>query len=646
MLDKCDFCMFLRNSELYKHKGKEAEAIICFLQYPVEKYSVEDVCGYHQLQMQIYDELPYLSGMPSYVKPMSLLESVNRIDEIYKNCLQMQFFCAHVKAYGVERYAAKHMEDLERNGQYYVQLDARDALISNEICKKPASLNDMDLIAKSDSRYYVNQSVWRDVYGDELYDVYYLRERVGFDRTKLNVDIIEIDIDRLLEAKKRLCHDSYAELPRIRMDYVDSDDVRDIPLVLPLRDNNIKSIEVTLSHHVKFVFKRNNSPLMDNGRRKRDIYILEITVEPDSGYEILGNIRNYDYEEMKSAVEQAIDDLYVLTGIKINKRTVRLNDVELNLTFRQNCDFNNLMRSVCYYQDYTRKGYVTKEFKTSDAGIVRCMDYVMNGCRTEAEYNRKKRSIEKQYVKMRTTGYVTSNQSVFIKLYDKKNETIAYAKSHGYDLKIEDDAAIVRLEFRIRNSGQLQNYFGTEKDPVYFFQLSQEKIEMTYVNLVDIFFKSTYENQYVPESMETLYNIVSALDTSSKGGKWKQDLLREILGQEIWKKSTPALLSEKDISSVMKYNKTFSRHPEKYKKVLFELLQESDVYEKGQKNAYDMLFNFLIKTYYLRTLSQHRRIGYACAGPGEKLPEKEHEIELAMHLRKTWNELKNFYADN
>lgn len=639
-----DSCLnFLRKSKLYQSRKDNMEQLIQFLQYPVKRFTVEEICGYHQLQLKIQDELLYLSGMPSYLKPIDLVDAESRIDELCQLCLQMQIFVSHVTASGVERFALEHQAELDLDGQYYVKMDARELTVDNSVCEKPVTLDDMNAIAKCDDRYYLEQSVWRDVYGSDLYHIYYLPERVGFDRTKFNVDIIDINIDKLLEAKRELQRNSYSELPRIRIDYIDPEDKDDMPLVLPVPETYIKKIEITLSHHVKFRFQRNNTPLHDDGRRKRDIYLLEVTVQPDTGYEVLGNIKNYSYDEMRIVVEKAVNDLYALTGIKVDTSTIRLNDVELNLTFRQNCKFDHLMRSVSYYQNYTRRGYITKEFKTSDAGIVRCMDNIMAKCNTEDDYNRTKRAVEQKYAKMRSTGYVTANQSISVKLYDKKEETIAYAKSQGYDLKIEGDEAIVRLEFRIRNSGQLQNYFDTDAKPVYFSKLTQEDLERTYVALVDTFFKSPYEKQYVPDSLKALTAIIKSIDTSKKGGKWKQELIREVLSQEIWQKSTPALLSEKDIISVMQHNKTFAAHPKKYREILLELLRESDTYEKGQENAYDMLFNFLIKTYYLRTLSSARRIGFAVAGSDEKLPDKEKELVLAMDMRKKWNELNNLY---
>ena len=64
-----------------------------------------------------------------------------------------------------------------------------------------------------------------------------------------------------------------------------------------------------------------------------------------------------------------------------------------------------------------------------------------------------------------------------------------------------------------------------------------------------------------------------------------------------------------------------------------DILVESDIYKKGQEHGYDMLFNFLNKTYSLCTLSQRRRIGFAVSEQGELLDDKDEEIKLDLFIR-------------
>ncbi len=629
---------YLRKSELYQVASQDIDKIISYMSVRIQEGSLAYMFGFKTVQNSYEDELPWLAGNPSWILNPTIEEAVARIKDMRESYELYIMKFMKIIDYGVEKYLQENMDMIDR---YYVLLDTRDKIVDQYIERKPETLEEMNRLACSDLGFRFINSAWHEAY-EKNFRLYFLREQIGFDRAQFNVDILSVDVNKLMDARERLKGRNYYELPRIIVEYVDPDDETDLPLVLPMCNNKFKKIEITLSHNVAFLFQRNNSPLENNGRRKNDIYLLKTTVAPSTGHEVLGNIGNYNYDEMGLVIQKAVMDLYELTGIEVNPATIRLNDVELNLTFRQNCDFNELMRSVSYYQNYIRKGYVTKEFKVQDEGIVHfCTD--MTDCKTVDLYKKKKRRIEHKYSKMKTTGFTTSSQSVIVKLYDKKEETIAYANSQGYDLKIEGDEAIIRLEFRIRNRDQLKRYFYVKEDDesVYFWNLSQEKIEETYKNLVDIFFKKTYEEGYFPESINALIGIVSALDTTEKGGKWKQKLKDDILSQEIWNKATPALLSEKDITNVIQHNHTFARKPKKYKRILWDLLKESETYKKGQEHAYDMLYNFLNKTYSRNTLSTKRRVGYAVSDYREKLPDMEKEIEQILYRRYQWEKLQN-----
>ncbi len=628
MISKVDMFDFLKKSKLYEVAKDDIDTLIGYMSVRIQEGSLEYLFGFKEMLVKFEDEILWLAGMPGLLPTPPVEEAVGRVKAMrHEYELLLQRFM-DILEYGVDRFLDEHLDMVD---QYYVRIDDRDKIVDPYVKKKPESFAEMNDIACTDLGLRLIQSGWHKAYGDR-FGLYFLREQVGFDRMQFNVEIVSIDFEKLMQAKTSLQGDNYNSLPRLVFEYVDPDNTKDLPVVLPLKKHSFKKIEVTLSHHVQFVFQRNNSPLDDHGKRKRDIYLLKTTVEPHPGFEFLGNIGNYSFEEMCSVVRSSIAELYDLTGIKLNIDNIRLNDVELNLTFRQNCDFNDLMRSVSYYQNYTRKGYVTKEFKAADEEIVYfCAN--LDDCVSYDQVERKKRRIRTKYSRMKTTGFTTSSKSVTVKLYDKKTETIAYAGSNDYDLKIEGDEALIRLEFKIRNRDQLRRYFGTGDMDVFLWDLSQSKLEKTFTGLVDTFFKKTYENGYVPESTQALIGIVSSLDTSGKGGKWKQDLINAVLSQEIWQKSTPALLTEKDIISVIQYNKTFSRHPKKYQKILMDLLVESDIYKKGQQHGYDMLFNFLNKTYSLCTLSQRRRIGFAVSDPGELLDDKDEEIELDLYVR-------------
>lgn len=629
----------IKASSLYLEAKEDLDTLMKYLDIPVEEGSLAFIYGLQQVQNEYLDKLPYIARFAGVIPDLSLETAVLVIKALRIQYEEHIKSMSAIRVCGLDKYIHDYVDQTE---QYYVPLDARDASVDPYISKKPTSLADMAAVACYDVKHRLVQSVWKELYGEKAFRYFELREKVGFDRAQFNVDITSIDVDKLLAAQNKSRSQSYHLLPRIVIERIDPEDKEDLPLRLPLENHDFKKIEVTLSHHVTFLFQRNNSPIELNGVRKRDIYLLKTTVEPISGHEVLGNIRNYDYDEMGEVIQKAIVDLEDLTGIVIDRNSVRLNDVELNLTFRQNCKFDELMRSVSYYQNYTRKGYTTKEFKAADEGIVHfCVD--MSDCYTKDLFTKKRKKIERQYSRMKTTGFVTSSKSIIVKLYDKKEETMAYAAAHGYDLKFEgEDEAIIRLEFRIKNSGQLQNYFETDDRPVYFRKLSQERLEETYIDLVNSFFKHTYEKEYVPESTNALIAIISKLNTSVKGGRWKEGLVKTILSQEVWQKSTPALLTEKDIASVLQYNPTFARKPKKYLEILMNLLQEDDYYKKGQTRAYDMLYNFLHKTYNLKTLSEYRRAAYAISDWGFQLPfVSEEEIEMRQNMKNMWVDFQN-----
>lgn len=344
------------------------------------------------------------------------------------------------------------------------------------------------------------------------------------------------------------------------------------------------------------------------------MYLLRVYVEPDSLHPDLGNLRNYSMEELQERVQYACEQLNFYTGIKIAYEKVTLNNVEINLTFVADGEFHNIIRYVSYYQKYLRKGYVTTEYTTREDNLL------LFGGKRKYRHSR-----------MVSTGYSTHNNTIQIKLYDKQAETLTYIRSRGDEAKFElGGKALIRLEYGICNDDQLLRYFGE----VLVHKLVQADIEATYQKLTNMFFRSPYEEKYVPESRSTLKKIIAMVDSHSKGGKWKIQLLKEILSEEIWVRSTPALINEQEIDKAMlEGNATFKRHPKKYIKEIREVLTESEIYKKDQVRAYDRLYNFLRKTSELEGLSRYRRIGYAIADERdwfdrtEEVEEKEQELK-------------------
>ena len=434
--------------------------------------------------------------------------------------------------------------------------------------------------------------------------VYHLRESIGFDKTYFNVDIMSLDMKKLMLAKKECDKDTKNKVPRIEITYTDSesDEVLGLPL---LEKHNIRSIIVSLSHYTKFVFEKNNSGLTNNGKKMRDKYLLKVYVEPQPGYEYFGNVRNYNYEEMCLVIEKAIEELATLTGIIVNPKTVRLNRAELNITFMQHCNFNHLLRSVSFCQLFSGKNFFTCEYKIPSKTEL----FTDNTKRRLFVTNYQNGTHDnkcKLYAVMKKIGLQLHNDSLRMKLYDKGEETLDYAAANSFDLKLPEKS-LIRLEFEISRTAQVRKYFGNENKPVYFHNLSQEKIEKIYLKLVKKFFIKAYK-KYAEDSLHKLKKIVSTIDPTQSN--WQAELVKDILSLETINPAAPALLHEKDILSILKCNKTFRKNPEKYSKELLELLSEKKGLEKGQADAYTMLFNFLNKTYNLDTLSSDREIPF------------------------------------
>ncbi len=596
-------CEIMAIQKLKKYDvDEEIEYLVTFLSYNAKHGSLEDVLGLDEEQLTIAGMLLRLAddAENANCSPNPEKEIQRAVRRAYYRSKSFRRNAIEIKESGdIEDYLSEYRKD----GEYYVPLSEQEVIYGG-VEAKPQTIDRLYAHAIPREKYVVHKTYGKKVYGD-CYHEYHLREQVGFDKMQFQVMIDEVDMTKLEHAETDLQQESYDCLPRVLTDHTNDRDLNDRPLRLPgipSETHTFKRIEVTLSHHVTFKFQRNNSS--DN---RGDIYILETTVEPDEGHEILGNFRNYSYDEMKAVILQAMDELEELTGIKVDRQEVRINQAEINLTFRQNCRFDYLLRSVSYYQAFCREGYQTeKHFAEMDD--------------------------KDAYEPLRTTGMTTKNKTVAVKLYDKKEETKKYALEK-YLMKVDMDAdfiegnySIVRLEFAIRTQRQIERYFHETN----FMSMSQNMIEVIYQELVHHFFEVTYK-KYAKMSQEILKKIVANLDTSREGN-WRLQLVKDVLSQEIVQQSTPALLAEMDIDDeVLKANRTFSMHPRKYRGEIRELLEESDGFPHGQKNAYGMLLNFLTKTSHLETLSQNRRIGYVAAPQASSFWDgKDSEMGIAI----------------
>ena len=577
----------------------------------VKPDSPEDVLGMEKLQARIASNLLDLAEEVQKTPedealPRKICGTVRAALYGFKKFRQRVWGLQHHGT--LEEYLRRHL-DL-KDDEYYLPPSEEEVKYKGT-ATKPLTVDELMTHRSRKENHQIRKTDGIKLYGD-AYHVYGLPERVGFDRMQFQVRITDVDFAKLEHAIVENQRQNYLTLPRIVADHVDPRDISDRPLYLCGYDtHSFKRIEVTLSHHVRFLFQRSNIP-----RNHQDIYLLETTVVPEEGHEVLGNIGNYDYVSMVQVVRQAMADLEELTGITLDQHEILLNQVELNLSFVMHCKFEHLLRTISFYQVYAREGYTTEEFKAQDEGLVTFL--VSDGeCETEEEYKAKAKKITRKYNRMKLTGLKTSTKTLTVKIYDKKEETVKAAESQGIKLDMDvdvqtptDEYTIVRLEFGIINQNQIMRYFHTR----YLGELSQKHIEDCYKGLVQTFFGDAYE-EYAAESHEILKDIVRGLDTS-RGSDWKSQLLKSILTQEIWMKATPALLSENDITDdILRANPTFAKHPRKYRGEIRDLLRESEEFRRGQEEANFLLINFLNRVGNLETLSPKRRIGYVVVHP-------------------------------
>lgn len=421
-------------------------------------------------------------------------------------------------------------------------------------------------------------SLWREKEDDYL--TFRLREQVGFDMCKFGVYIKSV-----LEPKFKQAINNYpwdrTGLPKIKVVSLNKAEKSKKAVYLPVKNNEYSEIMILLSPYVKFSFK-------SNGLNK-DSYILEIKVKPEKKDKAMGNMNNYNYEQMEYEILSAIKNLYDLTGIEIDKSIVSLKYVELNLTFVQDCLFDDYNTALKYIQAFARKSFkINTGFQYTE----------------DKKANFQKDGLIK-YTALNLSGIKLAAEYIVISLYDKKRETYENTPIDG-EIKFADDIqSITRLEFRIKGENKLGQEFGSGAGN--FFLLSQAKIEEVFRKLVERYFIKPYESYY-KESQKILSNIISNLNVSNNKS-WKTDFLKEI---NSYKDSAgyPIILESTDIDDCLEYDPTFKRNKKLYKVKLHNLLQKSGIFIFDNKNLYCVLGNFMLKVYYSKSLSDCREIDY------------------------------------
>ena len=221
---------FLRESDLYKNPQAkdDIDTLIVYLSEDIEKGSANALLGGIRMQNKALDELPWLAGDSGMVPNPTKEEAISRLHEIRLRYDEYIRRVAAILNMGVEKYAMESNQDFA--DQYYVKLDERESSVDPYITSKPKSLAEMNHVACRDTGMYMKQSVWHQVYGDDYFGLYFIREQIGFDRVKFNIKIKSVDINKLKSAAKSHKGLTYNDLPRVIIDYTDPDNKDDLPV--------------------------------------------------------------------------------------------------------------------------------------------------------------------------------------------------------------------------------------------------------------------------------------------------------------------------------------------------------------------------------------------------------------------------------
>lgn len=261
--------------------------------------------------------------------------------------------------------------------------------------------------------------------------------------------------------------------------------------------------------------------------------------------------------------------------------------MELNLTFLQECLFDDYNTVLKYIQAFNRKSF------NINTGFL----YVEN---KKADFGE-----DVRYTALNLSGIKLAGEYIAVSLYDKKRETVENNPLDGSIEFADDVPSITRLEFRIKGERKLGQEF--DEGAGNFFLLSQEKLEEVFKKLVERYFIKPYENYY-KESKTILSRIISNLNVSNNKN-WKTDLIKEINSHKD-SAGYPIVLENTDIDEYLEFDPTFKRNKKSYRMKIQDLLKNSNIFTVVSKNSYYILGNFMLKVYYLKSLSDNREIDY------------------------------------
>lgn len=478
----------------------------------------------------------------------------------------------------------------------YVPENVRDLKI--ELENKPDTIKDLMLFTYIDTDSYGYTTPMADIFG-EKYKIYRHNERVGLDQCAFSLRVEEVNEELLEKAK---------ENKKAKFHYIsDNDpDAENTSLILPGVKKKYSNITLLTGTYSRINIQKNNfnyakGNKKDNirGGMKSDSVLLHIYVEPVAEHEILGNFRNYSHSEMLKKIYEAMD-IAEDYGVKFDREMITLNYIELNSTFHIGYPFEYLEEPLKYFFTRLSKNRYT------------CAEYIKQDNKKYG--NKTARSLSVQ-------GMSAYNASMSVKIYDKAYETKKSAmatidgiKDIVFDLK---DLSFVRVEYSIKKTKILNDNFGT----INFLELDDTKLQKVFVSLTEKYFKKPYKD-YVEEAKIILKDIVKDI-VPRKNSQWKIQLLKDIRDSQKFMESTPIYLGDSDVTYIVECNNIFYNNVAYYKPIITKLLAASDRFVlPGDNSRYAILANFFAKTYFQKTLSDKRRVGYAVEYKNEDYKEE------------------------
>lgn len=269
-----------------------------------------------------------------------------------------------------------------------------------------------------------------------------------------------------------------------------------------------------------------------NKSGKHDYSRMDITI----GNRETGNLVNMSVAEYKERVQYIFSYLYGEYGILIDGSHTKISQMEINCTIAIEEEFYKYHRSL-ELMLYNLPDYYSKIGKLQKAN--------------------------KKDVRLEAETYYRGNQSMQIKIYDKKKQL---QDTRGCMI----DENIMRIEFELKSASKIRTVFGSNE----LEELTQRKVCDFYIGQ----FRKLFEKKYWKwrkDNGNFLRKLI--IDHKSKNPiHWQRNLLNECRNQE-QKNSVPILLEIEDLLEQVRLLEG-SGHYTRTEKAILNKCELDDVY--------------------------------------------------------------------